>query len=507
MWSDANVKAELDAMKSWGVNCIRCHFSIELWKYDIGPDSGHPASPYCSISARDALKRLAQFAAERDMYVIYDAYSVKCYWSGCDQDPLPFPPYSTSQDASSIIANTAEFADFWRSVASELKDYSNVIFEIWNEPCNRMSVSNKTHEEAFIDWMDAWNLCVNAIREEGATQPVIFQWAMGVYCNLYDDPETGEIYATGGTSGSLRLQHWLEDAVGYLTDPLNSIIYSTHVYRVYGGTGLYKFGAREIYGDYGWVYEHIKSAFEYMGFKWAQETMNVPLFIGEVGCDLAFTDEEYIREIAAWNNTLSLFDEWEIHYTAFWWRQSGLFRLHEGPPDFTPTDSGEILKEKLLGITPTFQHPKFEELAFSNNTRLKSELKPYIIPKQVSEEASTSVTTVTFTNNTLKVELEGTGTDSISIWCGSFGEPYNVKGATNWIYSEEERVLNVTIQFHSPLTLEIEWLTSGTQTEPPILPPSEPPSDVTPSTPVFNWWFIIFGFILLIGGILTERRK
>ena len=346
MWSDANVKAELDAMKSWGVNCIRCHFSVELWKYDIGPDSGHPASPYCRISAREAMKRLAQFASEKGMYVIYDAYTVKCYWSGCDQDPLPFPPYQTSPNASDIIANVSEFADFWRSIASEFKRYSNVVFEVWNEPCNTKA-SNRTNEEAFMDWMNAWNLCVNAIREEGATQPVIFQWAMGVYCNLYENQETGEIYATGGTSGSLRLHHWLEDAIGNLTDPLGNIIYSTHVYRAYGGTGFYKFEAQEKYGYWGWVYEHIRAAFEYIGLDWAQETMNVPLFIGECGCDLAFTGEEYTRELAAWNNTLSLFDEWEIHYTAFWWRNTGIFRLHTGAPNFTPTDGGQILKTYL----------------------------------------------------------------------------------------------------------------------------------------------------------------
>ena len=344
LWTDENVEAELDAMKSWGVNTVRCHFSVELWKYDIGPDSGHPASPYCRISAREAMKRLAQFAAERGMYVIYDAYTVKCYWSGCDQDPLPFPPYQTSPNASNVIANVSEFVEFWRSVARELKDYPNVIFEIWNEPCNSAS-SNKTSEEAFMDWMNAWNLCVDAIREEGATQPVIFQWGMGVYCNLYEDPQTGEIYALNGYT----LHDWLENAKGNLTDPLNNVIYSTHVYRLYGGTGLYQGSAKDKYGSYGWVYEHIRTAFEYEGFVWAQETMKVPLFIGEVGCDIDWTGDEYTRELAAWNNTLSLFHGWGIHYCAFWWRSIGVFRLHTGAPNFDPTTGGEILKKHLFG--------------------------------------------------------------------------------------------------------------------------------------------------------------
>jgi aryl-phospho-beta-D-glucosidase BglC (GH1 family) len=348
MWSDANVKAELDAMKSWGINVIRCHFSIELWKYDIGPNSGHPASPYCRISAREAMKRLAQFAAEKGMYVIYDPYTVRCYYTGADQDLLPFPPYQKSTNASDLIANVTEFVDFWRSVASELKSYPNVIFEIWNEPGNTGS-SNRTNEEAFMDWMNAWNLCVDAIRDEGATQPIIFQWAMGIYCNLYENEETGEVHAGGGISGSLRLQHWMENAIDHLTDPLDNIIYSTHTYRLYGGTGLYQFSARDKYGYRGWPYDHVKMAYEYMGFKWVGDTLNKPLFIGEVGCDLAFTDEEYVREIAAWNNTLSLFNEWGLSYTAFWWRSTGVFRLHTGAPNFSPNEAGQILKIYLSG--------------------------------------------------------------------------------------------------------------------------------------------------------------
>jgi len=344
MWNDDNAKAELDAMKSWGVNVIRCHISVELWKYDIGPNSGHPASPYCAISARTAIKQLLTIAAKRGIYVILDGYTLRSYRSGGEQDPMPFPPYQKSENASEVIANVTEFVDFWRSVASELKGYPNVIFEIWNEPHNTEG-SGKTDEEAFTDWMNAWNLCVNAIRNEGATQPVIFQWQTGVYCNLYENAETGEVYARWGE----HLHDWMENAIGNLTDPLGNIIYSTHAYRLYGGTGLYQGSARDKYGYRGWPYEHVKTAFEYMGLKWVGDTLNKPLFIGEVGCDVAWTGEEYVREIAAWNNTLSIFNEWGLSYAAFWWRSTGLFRLHTGAPNFPPNEAGQILKIYLSG--------------------------------------------------------------------------------------------------------------------------------------------------------------
>ncbi|MEM2292830.1 MAG: hypothetical protein QXG39_01630 [Candidatus Aenigmatarchaeota archaeon] len=41
--------------------------------------------------------------------MIYATHTVKCYWSGCDQDPLPFPPYQTIPNASQVIANVSGF--------------------------------------------------------------------------------------------------------------------------------------------------------------------------------------------------------------------------------------------------------------------------------------------------------------------------------------------------------------------------------------------------------------
>jgi hypothetical protein len=173
-WDDNNVKAELDAMKSWGVNVVRCHLSVELWKYDVGPNSGHPASPYCSISARDAIKRFINMAAERGIYVILGGYTVRSWFTGGEQDSMPFPPYQKSTNASDVIASIDEFVDWWRSIAGELKDYPNVLFELWNEP-----------DGDFNDWMNASQRCINAIREEGATQIIIISWKSGVYCALY----------------------------------------------------------------------------------------------------------------------------------------------------------------------------------------------------------------------------------------------------------------------------------------------------------------------------------
>lgn len=342
MWSDENVKAELDVMKKWGINVVRCHFSIELWKYDIGPDSGHPASPYCALSAREAIKRFVEFAAEKGIYVILDAYSVKCYWSDGKQDPLPFPPYQTSPGAAEIISSVNDFVDWWRSVARELKDYPNVMFELWNEP------SPPDTRENWMIWLNAAQQCINAIREEGFNGIIFFEWSMGIYCNIYADGN----FPLGVAQEGYTLHNWLREAVSNLTDPANNLAFDVHLYRFGGGTGILQGEDMQSYWNstHAWNYSQIKMAMEYMGFKWAGETLNVSLIVGEIGCDLGWkysNPEEYQHEITAFNNTLTILEEWNIHYTAFWWRETGAFRLHNGPPNFVPTESGQILKEKL----------------------------------------------------------------------------------------------------------------------------------------------------------------
>lgn len=323
MWNDGNVAAELDAMKSWGINVIRCHMSVETWKFNIGPNSGHPASPYCALPAREAIKRLIVMAAERGMYVILDGYTVKSYWSGGEQDPLPYPPYQISARASEVIASEAEFVDWWISVAQELKIYPNVLFELWNEPHG--------DETAKTSWKSVAQKCINAIRSEGAQQIIILQWGYGVWAGL----------ASGDGEG----MEWILDF--NLTDPLGNILYSTHVYRIYGGCGLWQYLEEEKGTPFGYLYDDVKMAFQIEKLDWVGDVLDKPLFIGETGCDLTWTNDELQRELIAWNNTLTIFNEWKLHYVAFWWREIGTFPLHYGSPNFTPTSSGQILKDKL----------------------------------------------------------------------------------------------------------------------------------------------------------------
>jgi len=343
MWTDNNVKAELDAMKSWGVNVIRCFISVELMKFDIGPNSGHPASSRCAISAREAVRRLLTFAAERGIYVIIVPWTVRCYYTGAEQDPLPFPPYQTSQNAEEVIASVDEFVDFWRDMAIEYRSYPNVIFDFWNEP------NPANTQENFQVWLNATQHCITAVRQEGFSGIILFEWRNGPYCNVYSGNNFPIGYAAGGETLG-----WVEDAIEYLEDPLGNLAIDAHIYRLGGGTGqLWTDPALEEYWNSSWAYNYtqVKMCLEYMKYKWVGETLNVPLIVGEIGATLGWlgsdpTQHQY--EMTAFGNVLDILNEWNIGFIGFWWRESGVYRLHNGPPNFNPTDTGQILKAYLL---------------------------------------------------------------------------------------------------------------------------------------------------------------
>jgi len=323
-WDTQNVIAELDAMKSWGANTIRVQQAVENWKYNLD-------SPYAAVSNRQAIKELITLAAERGMYVIFTPYCIRNYWNGASQDPLPYPPYQTSEGASEVIANEQEFVDYWTSVATELKTYPNVIFELWNEPHTK-----EGYDSAEASWFSVAQSCIDAIRATGAEQLIIFQWQMGIWVNLdYPSSDSGV--------------GWIEDYP--LIDPTGNLAYSTHIYRLYGGLGLYSSESSKTLWDssYGWDYDELIRAFEVEQINWVGETLNKPLFITETGCDIAWTGTELQHELDAWNNSLTIFNEWGLHYIGHWWRDTGVFRLLEyGQPWLPPpTESGIIFRNAL----------------------------------------------------------------------------------------------------------------------------------------------------------------
>jgi aryl-phospho-beta-D-glucosidase BglC (GH1 family) len=319
MWSDANVKAELDEMKAWGANTVRCIQSVDNWKYDLN-------TPYASISSRDAVKRLIQFAAERDMYVIFTGYRVTNYFSGGNQDPLPYPPHQTSSGASSVITSKQDFVNWWTDVAQELKGYNNVLFEIWNEPM----VSDAA---AVQEYFGVQQQVITAIRGTGAQNLILAQWDMGSWVDL--------------DSGGGSTMDWVNTAK--LTDPTNNLVYVTHLYREYGQLGIYskqesinKWGTTHAYD-----YNELKRAFTAEKIDYILNTLNKPMFVTECGANMDKSGAEANYEQQALANELKIFNEWGINWIVHWFREIGIFRLHTGAPNFTPTAGGTITQQYL----------------------------------------------------------------------------------------------------------------------------------------------------------------
>jgi aryl-phospho-beta-D-glucosidase BglC (GH1 family) len=315
-FDSAIVAANLDAMKTWGINTVRIHTAIDLW---LNENSGF----------RENVKILAQMLLERNMYLIFDGYSVWHYgmpYHG--QDPMPFPPYSIeSQEGASrlLIPNEDAFVDYWISVANELKAYPNVLFEIWNEP---VGIEGKTWEEIKTDWQRVWQKCINAIRQTGATNIIVVQFEYGVWANLQ---------AGVGSDMSWVWEYPLED-------PLGNILYDIHLYR--------ENIIRQSEPDYviGWTYEDVIGVLDFGKVFYVLNTLNKPVLVGEIGPNIYWQYEneiEYQRELAFYNNSLKIFNSFDIHYTSVFWWPSGPYAHLTFDPGYQANDAGNILKTVL----------------------------------------------------------------------------------------------------------------------------------------------------------------
>jgi len=128
-----------------------------------------------------------------------------------------------------------------------------------------------------------------------------------------------------------------------LNDPLGNIVYSFHNYR----------------GDFHrtdptrvnvWEYEDIKQSLQICLVDHVLNTLNKPVLCGEIGANMWWTGEELEREVAYFNNSLTVYNEWNISYIAWVWTVSAHMRhglLQNGlwfPP---PGVNGEVLISKI----------------------------------------------------------------------------------------------------------------------------------------------------------------
>jgi len=323
VWNSDAVKYNLDNMKFWGCNVIRLHTRIAWWLND-------------ESNYRQHIKDVITWAGERSVYVIFEPYSV----STEIHYPLPWAPHATEPDDQAMMPNSSAFLDYWTSVANELKDFPNVIFEIFNEPHG----DNGVRDEFFYvtqQWVDM-------MRTIGVEQLLIVQWDYGIWCNLAyppPDPHNPDGWAT--------TMFWVEEYP--LNDSIGNIVYSFHNYR-----GDFHKSVPEWVNI--WEYDDIKQALQTCLVEYVLYTLNKPIICGEIGANMWWIGEELQRELAYFNNSLTIYNEWNMSYLAWVWTvpahmQHGL--LQNGyawlPP---PTPSGQIL---IDSITNGGGQPKTEK--------------------------------------------------------------------------------------------------------------------------------------------------
>jgi len=301
-WNPEAVEYNFDRMKSWGINVVRLLLTVEWWKND-------------EANYRQHIKDSIAWAGERGIYVLVVFWNVQ---GNGGPDPLPFPPYSI--DGSEIIVSDVDgFVNVWRSVAQELSPYPNVLFELWNEPHGDSSA-----KEA---WFNAVQDCITSIRSTSAQQIIVVQWDYGIWVNLDFD------------SGSKM--DWVEQYP--LNDSSGNIVYSTHMYR----NNIHSTIPERVNS---YEYDDLKEGHELCLVPHVLYNLNKPVLIGEVGANMWWTGEELEQELAYFNNSLTIYNEWEIGYIGWVWTatahmQHGLLQNdHWCPP---PTQSGEILISKI----------------------------------------------------------------------------------------------------------------------------------------------------------------
>lgn len=97
-----------------------------------------------------------------------------------------------------------------------------------------------------------------------------------------------------------------------LNDPLGNLVYSFHNYR----------------GDFhrtiptrvnSWEYDDLKLALQTCLVDYVLNTLNKPVICGEIGANMWESSEGLTQELAYFNNSLTIYNEWGLSYIAWVW--------------------------------------------------------------------------------------------------------------------------------------------------------------------------------------------
>lgn len=275
----------------WKVNMIRVFINVNWYMQDdIIPAEEDPQNypTYTTpISYRDYIATVASKAAKYGIYVNLCPYQLMSgYQAGVAGGAQGLPLCGWSDTCLEYLQSTglseAEYwHQFWTQIAVDLKIYSNVIFEAYNEPQNT-GADNIT--EGYLTYL---KIMYNAVRNVTRDHLIFMQWQSG-YIPTYNDLS------------------WCQQITDAIPGSVN-LVYTTHAYR-HAPYFNQQWGTtpEEVTGQ-------LSAAVESMG-------VNAPLVINEAGsCQNAITHYDLVNELSWWNNLNGAAKNLGIGLAAYYW--------------------------------------------------------------------------------------------------------------------------------------------------------------------------------------------
>ncbi len=306
----------------WKVNLVRILIPVDWWWDDnVNPAQQYGLGPDQVMSYRNYIELIVQEAAKYGIYVDFCPYEVRNYYvSGGSWDGIPGSLGTASLDyIHSINADELQaWRMWWTSVVNRIGSYSNVIFEMWNEPDDATNTATSSEAVAYFNYSVEM---YKTIRATGNMNLIFMQWHAGLIPGVTELDWVPQLY------------NQLKDSLGYTP---SNIAFTAHPYR------------RAPYPNLEWStsYSGIRAQLNLPNMIPATRSngIDVPLVFNEMGVmagSSVYSNDYYpaaqqpeihlsvsqrmINELLFWNAILRNSKEMGIGVCVFYWMQTGVW--------------------------------------------------------------------------------------------------------------------------------------------------------------------------------------
>jgi hypothetical protein len=322
----------------WHVNMIRIFIPVSWWWTDnINPGQAYGDGPSQTMSYRSYVETVVVEAAKYGIYVDICPYSVLSYYEGSGTwDGIPGSLGSSSLAFMHTINSDEMTAwkTWWTSVANRLGQYSNAIFEMWNEPENEQA--------------PYYNYMINsyqAIRATGSTNMIFMQYYMGLVPTYHE------------LDWIPQFNSQLKSAIGQT--PVN-VAYTTHPYRFSPYPNL----------QWSTTIDGVKAQLNSANIVPAtrSSSCDVPLVFNEAGVMMdpntySGSGSSLTEELSFWDALLKNSQQMGIGVVAYYWMQTGVWANSQalissatwdsGSSSPTPTQAGQTFIDDYVAPSAT----------------------------------------------------------------------------------------------------------------------------------------------------------